>query len=87
MRAHTQTYVTDFAVPVDERTEDPAVQGFGSSGAVPQSLIEPSAVGYMPTGKPDGLPPLRDCCTVSRNSYFARSISKKFLRLRGLSVV
>ena len=59
MRAHTQTYVTDFAVPVDERTEGLAVQGFGSSGAEPQSLIEPSAVGYKPTGKPDGLPPSR----------------------------
>ena len=33
--------------------------GFGSGGAVPQSLIEPSAVGYSPTGKPAGLPPCR----------------------------
>ena len=41
------------------RTEDPAVQGFGSGGAVPQSLIEPSAVGFSPTGKPAGLPPCR----------------------------
>ena len=31
MRAHTRTYVTDFAARVDERTEDPAVQGFGSA--------------------------------------------------------
>ena len=69
MRAHTQTYVTDFAVPVDERTEDPAVQGFGSSGAVPQSLIEPSAVclkADRQTGKPAGLPPSRWTPTDSR---------------------
>ena len=33
--------------------------GFGSGGAVPQSLIEPSAVGFSPTGKPAGLPPCR----------------------------
>ena len=31
MRAHSLTYVTDFAALVDERTEDPAVQGFGSA--------------------------------------------------------
>ena len=32
-------------------------------GAALQSLIEPSAVGCKPTGKPSGLPPRRDCFT------------------------